>query len=73
MKAKMMEYGQRQVVFDFLPIIGEGRRTVESIMRFNAERHGRHGKFVAGSGSLHPLGYQEWQRFYSPLSAKGAQ
>jgi hypothetical protein len=73
---------QSQSVFDFFIVNGVGRRAVERLMRFTEERPGRVFKVKGDDrneytkvrgGKVHPVEYSAWQRFYSPLSAKGAQ
>ena len=63
---------QSQTVMDFFVVKEQGRRAVESLMRFNGARHSKNREYVKGSESLHPVDYNQWLRFYSPLSEKGA-
>ncbi len=62
----------KQTVFDFFVVKESARRPVESLLRFNGERHTADGGLVKGSGGLHEVEYSNWLRFYSPLSEKGA-
>lgn len=62
----------KQCVFDFVVVLGQGRRSVESLCRFNPERFSELGNFVKGSGALHACEYTAWLRFYTPLCERGA-
>ena len=63
----------RQCVFDFFAVIGQGRRSVERLCRFNAERWTKSGELIACSGALKACEYVAWLRFYTPLCERGAQ
>lgn len=62
----------KQSVFSFFTVASYGgRRTVEHLCRFNAERFSVLGKFIANSGKLCGIEYEAWLRFYTPLCERG--
>lgn len=60
-----------QCVFNFFAVIGQGRRNVERLCRFNPDRFGSAGAFI--EGKLHRVDYESWLRWYTPLCDKGSQ
>lgn len=65
---------QSQVVMDFFTVQGEGRRAVERLNPYRPEHLRADGLTLdeRAKGQAYPVSYNEWLRFYSPLSERGS-